>query len=77
MAQTTASALFARHRQELRHLSIIGRPSQTCEMGTEDDCDRIAAFYLNAPASYVKPMLLCAAHAEDESFYFGTPIPGR
>lgn len=77
---TTATQRIAQHRQTLRHLSICTYPGR-CEMEshTEDetDCGEVAAYYLTAPASYVKPLLLCAANAEDEKFYFGTPIPSR
>ena len=60
-----------------RHLSSIAnvRPSDVCEMGDEEDCTEVPAFWLTAPASYVMPMLLCASHAEAESVYFGTPMP--
>lgn len=68
----TTSAL-----QGIRTLTAIHnqRPTERCEFGDEDECSEQAAFFLTAEASYVMPMLMCAAHAEEENFYFGTRIP--
>jgi hypothetical protein len=60
---------------DLRTLTRMTSPYLTdeCEMG--DGCPNPPAFWLTAEASYVKPMILCAEHAEEEHVGYGTPIP--
>jgi hypothetical protein len=47
-----------------------------CELGdTEDgDCGRIAVYLIEAPAVWVKPLLVCAGCAAYEHDIYGTPI---
>lgn len=66
-------------RHGFRHLGFLTypRPTDECEMGGEDGCDGRPAFWLTAPDSYVKPLVVCAKHADEEAFYFGTAAPVR
>ena len=58
----------------LSHIAHV-RPTDECEMGDDDGCGNRPAYWLTAEASYVKPMILCAAHAEEEHVGYGTSIP--
>jgi hypothetical protein len=45
-----------------------------CEMAdSEDECQETPRFWLNSP-SYVKPMLCCDTHADEQSYCFGAYI---
>lgn len=58
----------------LRHLAPLYTPypNDRCEMGDDDGCAGKPAFWLTAPDSYVKPMILCAEHAQEERDAWGT-----
>lgn len=77
--EASMSTTLPSKRRGFRHLGFLSypRPTDECEMGEEDGCDGRPAFWLTAPDSYVKPMILCAKHADDEAFYFGTAVPVR
>jgi hypothetical protein len=77
MTKTTFRLLS--HDPTFRHLGRIVTfyPTNECEMGDEDGCEHTPAYWLTAHGSYVKPMMLCEHHANEEHVAFGTPIPRK